>query len=70
LLGDFPKARTALIEAQKRVREAESANARILATDIAAALHVTNDPTYSSRLKTEIDASLNIQPAGNANTTP
>lgn len=58
LLGDFPKARTALVEAQKRVRESESANARILAADIATALHVTNDPTYSTRLKSEIDASL------------
>lgn len=57
LTGDFPAARLALIEAQKRIGNVEPANAKILNTDIATALMITNDPTMQGRLKTELDAS-------------
>ncbi len=56
LVGDFPKARLALIEAQKQIAQVEPANAKILNTDIATALVLTTDPTIQSRLKLELDA--------------
>lgn len=67
LAGDFPRARLAFIEAQKRLKDADSVNARILATDIATALFVTNDPTMQGRLKNEIEASLRMQSNSNVN---
>jgi protein phosphatase len=56
LVGDFPKARLALIEAQKRIASVEQANAKILNTEIATALVITNDPTMQNRLRLELNA--------------
>ncbi|HQZ97605.1 MAG TPA: protein phosphatase 2C domain-containing protein [Pyrinomonadaceae bacterium] len=69
LLGDFPKARLALIEAQKQLSKAEPANAKVLNADIALALAITNDPTLQVRLKQEIEANAKLNSsAANTNT--
>jgi cytochrome c-type biogenesis protein CcmH/NrfG len=65
LTGDYPKARTALTEARNRLADADPVNARILASDIAMALAVTNDTTIQSMLKKELDAAA--KPLANAN---
>ncbi len=67
LVRDFPNARLALIEAQKRLSTAEPANAKILATDIAIALVITNDPTIQNRLTVGPEPSANRIDGGNAN---
>jgi len=56
LSGDFTKARESFTESRNRLAEADPANARILASDIAMALAVTNDTTIQSMLKKEFDA--------------
>lgn len=56
LIGDFPKARLALIEAQKNLVNVDPANARILKTDIEMALVITNDPMVQNRLKLALNA--------------
>lgn len=67
LLGDFPKARLALIEAQKRLPQVSSpSNARVLRTDIAAALTLANDPTIQPHFRQQLDAGAGAAPA-NAN---
>ncbi|HVF45990.1 MAG TPA: hypothetical protein VNA17_00340, partial [Pyrinomonadaceae bacterium] len=58
LKGDFPQARVALIDAQKRVSDAPAANFKVLAADIAIALMIANDPVLQGRLKSQIDSSL------------
>lgn len=63
LIGDFPKARLALIEAQKLLAKAEPTNAKVLNADIASALAITNDPTLQNRFKQELEASS--KPASN-----
>lgn len=67
LLGDFPKARLSLIEAQKQLSKAEPANAKVLNADIALALAITNDPTLQVRLKQEIEANAKLN-SSTANT--
>lgn len=56
LVGDYAKASLALIEAQKLIATAEPANAKILKTDITAALIIANDQTLHMRFKTELNA--------------
>lgn len=59
LKGDFPQARVALIEAQKRVSNAPATNFKVLAADIAVALTIANDPSLQTRLKSQIDSTMN-----------
>ncbi len=71
LVGDFPKARLALIEAQKQLAKAEPSNARVLNADIATALTITNDPTLQNRFKQEIEANTKLLlNTANSNTSP
>ncbi|MEO7660170.1 MAG: hypothetical protein ABIV48_11200, partial [Pyrinomonadaceae bacterium] len=56
----------AFIEAQKLIAMAEPANAKILKTDIAAALMIANDPTLHARFKAEFDA-YSAVPVDNSN---
>src|SRR5205085_1999775 len=56
LVGDYPKARAALIEARNRLAYTETTNVNVLTTDIAMALAVTNEPTIQSLLKKELDS--------------
>lgn len=75
LLGDFPKARQAFIEAQKQLGKAEPANARVLNSDIAAALAITNDPILQTKFKQSLEENMKILSGGagsgiNANTAP
>ena len=65
LLGDYPKARAALIESRNRLAYTEPANVNVLTTDIAMALAVTNEPTIQNMLKKELEAT---KPGANANT--
>jgi hypothetical protein len=55
LMGDFLKARTALIESRDRLRGADPANARVIADEIAMGLAVTNDTTIQTTLKKELN---------------
>ena len=66
LSGDYIKARAAFTEARNRLSEADPVNAKILASDIAVSLAVTNDTTIQSILKKELDAA---KPAMAANTS-
>ena len=56
LAGDYTKARAAFTESRNRLSEADPVNAKILASDIAVVLAVTNDTTIQSILKKELDA--------------
>jgi len=69
LKGDFPQARVALIEAQKRVSNAPAANYKVLAADIAVALTIANDAALQTRLKGQIDSTMNASSpsTGNSN---
>ncbi len=67
LTGDFAKARLALIEAQKRLATVDPTNARILKTDIATALIITNDPSIQNRLKSELEAGSTANSVTNTN---
>ncbi len=64
LSGDYIKARSAFTESRNRLGEADPVNVKILASDIAIALAVTNDTTIQSMLKKELDAA---KPPANAN---
>jgi len=64
LTNDFSKAKTAFSEAQKRLGEADPVNAKVLASDLAMAIAVTNNPTIQSILKKELDGAA----SRNANT--
>ncbi|MEQ1605863.1 MAG: protein phosphatase 2C domain-containing protein [Pyrinomonadaceae bacterium] len=67
LIGDFPKARQALIEAQKQLAKAEPANARVLNSDIATALAITNDPILQTKFKQSLEENLKLI-SGTSNT--
>ncbi len=60
LTGDYPKARTAFTEARKRLAEADPSNVKILESDIALSLAVTNDTTIQNILKKELES---VKPA-------
>lgn len=64
LIGDFANAHVSLVEAQKRLPDPEQANGKVLATDIATALVITNDPSLQVRLKSAVQTtSTPIRPA-------
>ena len=64
LTGDYVKARAAFIEARNRIAKADPVNARVIASDIAIAMAVTNDTAAQKILKAEIDTA---QPSSNIN---
>lgn len=68
LVGNFPQARFDLLEAQKRVSRTDPVNTKVMATDIAVALAITNDPTIQNRMKAEIESALRPPGPSNANT--
>lgn len=51
LMGDYPSAHIALVEAQKHLPDPEQANAQVIANDIETALAITNDPSVQKRLR-------------------
>ncbi len=55
LSGDYPKARNAFAEARKRLAEADPSNAKVIESDIAMAMAVTNDTTIQNILKKELE---------------
>ena len=65
LTGDYAKAKIAFTGARDRLSGADPVNAKILASDIAIALAVTNDTTVQTNLKKELD-DANKQPANAA----
>lgn len=65
LSGDYTKARTALTEARGHLPEADPSNAKVLASDIAMAVVITNDTTIQTMLKKELDPT--VKPVTNAN---
>ncbi len=65
LTGDYTKARLTLTEARTHLPEADPSNAKVLASDIAIAMAVTNDTTIQTMLKKELDAI--VKPAANTN---
>ncbi len=66
LIGEYSKARTALLESQKKLADVDPLNAKVLATDIAAALVIVNDYEIQTRFKGEID---NASKASNSSST-
>ena len=56
LAGDYANARKAFLEARNQLNEADPVNAKVLASDIAMALAVTNDTTIQTNLRKELDA--------------
>jgi len=62
LIGDYVKARTALLEAQKNLAASDPSNSKVLASDIAAALVIANDADLQRRFRGEIENSLKNQP--------
>ncbi len=69
LAGDFPHAQSSFKEARRRLAagEADQANAKILADDIAVGLAVTHDTTIQGILKGELERS-NSKPPASTNT--
>jgi PPM family protein phosphatase len=67
LMGDFPKARTALMESRDRLSTADPVNGKVLANEIAMGLAVTNDTTIQTNLKKELSDAAAIVAASNAN---
>lgn len=55
LSGDYPKARSAFAESRKRISEADPSNAKVIASDIAMAMAVTNDTTIQNILRKELE---------------
>lgn len=55
LTGDYVKARSSLLEAQKLLANTDASNSKVLAADIAAALVIANDPEMQKRFKGEIE---------------
>ncbi len=55
LTGDYVKARSSLLEAQKLLANTDASNSKVLAGDIAAALVIANDPEMQKRFKGEIE---------------
>jgi len=64
LLGDFPKARAAFVEAKKLLPGKDPANARVLATDLAIIMSIMNDTAVQTALRSEINA---VRPAADPN---
>ncbi len=56
LTGDFIKARAALLEARNRISQADPINAKVIVTDIAISLAITNDPTAQKNFKAELES--------------
>ena len=69
LTGDYTKAKVAFTGARDRLAGADPVNAKILASDIAIALAVTNDTTIQTNLKKELDDSTKPLANAAANTT-
>lgn len=67
LVGDFIKARAALLEAQNHIANAETSNAKVLSTDISTGLVITNDPEMQKRFRSEVEAA---KAAVNSNSGP
>jgi serine/threonine protein phosphatase PrpC len=68
LAADYPKARLALTEAQNKLSGADPVNAKVLTSDIAMALAVTNDTTIQSMLKKALAPAGIPSPDANTNT--
>jgi len=64
LLGDYPKARAAFLEAKKLLPGEDPANARVLATDLAIIMSIMNDTAVQTALRSEINA---VRPAADPN---
>lgn len=61
LTGDYPRARQAFIEAQKKLgTSSEASNIRVLQLDIVTALMIANDPSIQPRFKSELDATAKM----------
>ena len=56
LTGDYAKARAEFLESRNQLSKADPVNANVLASDIAAAMAVTNDPTIQSSFRKEMEA--------------
>ena len=71
LIGDYPKAHEALVEAQKLLADsqADDPNLKVMKNDIAVALVITNDPTFQARLKKDL-APANKPVNANTNSRP
>ena len=67
LTGDFIKARATLLEVRKRIAETDPKNRKVIESDIAIFLTVTNDPTSQGILKKELEAAKS---ATSANAVP
>ncbi len=65
LTGDYIKARSAFVEARSRIDKAEPVNSKVIATDIAIAMAIINDPTAQKNFKIELEPA---KPTGPANT--
>lgn len=65
LTGDYIKARSAFVAARSLIDKADSVNAKVIVSDIAIAMAITNDPTAQKNLKAELDLA---KPLGTANT--
>lgn len=68
LTGNFANAHSTLLEAQKRLGKTDISNAKIMATDIAMALAVANDPTAQNQFRSEIENAQNTPANTSANT--
>jgi len=67
LAGDYAKARSALIESRNRLSEADPVNKKILASDIAIAIAVTNDTTIQTNLRKELESTNSSVVPANTN---
>ncbi len=56
LTGDFIKARTAFVEARNRIGKADPVNAKVILSDTAIGLAITNDPTAQKNFKAELES--------------
>lgn len=61
LSADYPKAQLALTEAQNMLSSADPVNAKVLKSDIAMALAVTNDTTIQSMLRKALDPGVPLK---------
>ena len=68
LLGDYVNAKISLTEAQNRLASADPVNAKILASDIAMGLAITNNTTIQTMFKKELDSSAKTNSNVNSNT--
>ena len=56
LTGDFIKARAAFVEARNSIGKADPVNTKVIVSDIAIGLAITNDPTAQKNFKAELEA--------------